>query len=185
LRASGSIFHNHLPHYLDSRFIPGYKSCQHFQNMTVLPLGEKRKQSRRLLRNAAVSMLTASLTSPTRPPATLAGTGTLSPYLVEAHLAVIPSISRVLIWIWTKAKFAMLIARLRKEYPGLTVEKGELRMGKRGAPDGEGQQGVAGGLVPPPPDTRSVGKWRRAGARLFDPRQPWRRPPSPPALCRH
>ncbi|CAD6204282.1 unnamed protein product [Miscanthus lutarioriparius] len=41
----------------------------------------------------------------------------------KAHLAALPSISRVLVWNRTRAKSAALVARLRESHPGLAVEE--------------------------------------------------------------
>ncbi|CAL5021780.1 unnamed protein product [Urochloa decumbens] len=91
-----------------------------FSSTTGIPLASIEGSALTLLRTAAVSALAASLLVPTsRPPSVLA----LAPYLVEAHLAALPSISRVLVWNRTRSKSAALAARLRDAHPGLAVEE--------------------------------------------------------------
>ncbi|KAJ1296479.1 hypothetical protein BS78_01G303900 [Paspalum vaginatum] len=97
-----------------------------FSSATGAPLASVDGSALTLLRTAAVSALAASLlASPSRPPSVLAlaGAGALAPYLAEAHLAALPSISRVLVWNRTRAKSAALVARLRAAHPGLAVEE--------------------------------------------------------------
>lgn len=99
-----------------------------FDSASGVPLASLDGSAPTLLRTAAVSALAASLlASPTRPPSTLAlaGAGALAPYLAEAHLSALPSISRILIWNRTKAKSAALAARLRDAHPGVAVEEAD------------------------------------------------------------
>jgi len=99
-----------------------------FSSATGAPLASLDGSALTLLRTAAVSALASSLlASPSRPPAVLAlaGAGALAPYLAEAHLAALPSISRVLVWNRTRSKSAALVARLRGAHPGLAVEEVE------------------------------------------------------------
>ncbi|OEL36074.1 hypothetical protein BAE44_0002907 [Dichanthelium oligosanthes] len=79
-----------------------------------------------LLHTAAIPALAASLLTFLSCPSsvlTLAGTGTLAPYLVEAYLAALPIISRVLIWNRTRSKSTALVARLRDVHPRLDVQE--------------------------------------------------------------
>ncbi|XP_066345221.1 LOW QUALITY PROTEIN: protein SAR DEFICIENT 4-like [Miscanthus floridulus] len=98
-----------------------------FSAATGAPLASIDGTALTLRRTAAVSALAASLllASRSRPPSVLAlaGAGALAPYLAEAHLAAVPSISRVLVWNRTRAKSAALVARLRESHPGLAVEE--------------------------------------------------------------
>ncbi|CAL4931975.1 unnamed protein product [Urochloa decumbens] len=97
-----------------------------FSSATGVPLASIEGSALTLLRTAAVSALAASLLVPTsRAPSVLAlaGAGALAPYLVEAHIAAHPSISRVLVWNRTRSKSAALAARLRDAHPGLAVEE--------------------------------------------------------------
>ncbi|KQJ97574.1 protein SAR DEFICIENT 4 [Brachypodium distachyon] len=97
-----------------------------FSSATGAPLASLDGSVLTLLRTAAVSALAASLlASPSRPPSTLAlaGAGALAPYLAEAHLSALPSISRILVWNRTKAKSAALVAKLREAHPGVAVEE--------------------------------------------------------------
>jgi ornithine cyclodeaminase/alanine dehydrogenase-like protein (mu-crystallin family) len=95
-----------------------------FSSATGVPLASLEGSALTLLRTAAVSALAASLlASPTRPPSTLAlaGAGALAPYLAEAHLSALPSLSRILVWNRTKAKSAVFVAKLRDAHPGVAV----------------------------------------------------------------
>uniref|UniRef100_A0A452YPA1 Ornithine cyclodeaminase n=1 Tax=Aegilops tauschii subsp. strangulata TaxID=200361 RepID=A0A452YPA1_AEGTS len=97
-----------------------------FSSASGVPLASVDGSALTLLRTAVVSALAASLlVSPSRPPSTLAlaGAGALAPYLAEAHLSALPSLSRILVWNRTKAKSAALVAKLRDAHPGVTVEE--------------------------------------------------------------
>ncbi|XP_047093714.1 protein SAR DEFICIENT 4 [Lolium rigidum] len=97
-----------------------------FSSASGAPLASLEGSALTLLRTAAVSALAASLlASPSRPPSTLAlaGAGALAPYLAEAHLSALPSLSRILVWNRTRAKSAALVAKLRSAHPGVAVEE--------------------------------------------------------------
>ncbi|XP_037409644.1 protein SAR DEFICIENT 4-like [Triticum dicoccoides] len=97
-----------------------------FSSASGVPLAFVDGSALTLLRTAAVSALAASLlVSPSRPPSTLAlaGAGALAPYLAEAHLSALPSLSRILVWNRTKAKSAALVGKLRDAHPGVAVEE--------------------------------------------------------------
>uniref|UniRef100_A0A0E0MA37 Ornithine cyclodeaminase n=1 Tax=Oryza punctata TaxID=4537 RepID=A0A0E0MA37_ORYPU len=101
------------------RFPSVHAAVSLFDSASGVPLASLDGSALTLVRTAAVSALAA------RPPSTLAlaGAGALAPYLAEAHLSALPSISRILIWNRTKAKSAALAARLRDAHPGVAVEE--------------------------------------------------------------
>uniref|UniRef100_A0ACD5TNJ1 Uncharacterized protein n=1 Tax=Avena sativa TaxID=4498 RepID=A0ACD5TNJ1_AVESA len=97
-----------------------------FSSASGVPLASVEGSAFTLLRTAAVSALSASLlVSTSRPPSilALAGAGALAPYLAEAHLSALPSLSRILVWNRTKDKSAALVAKLRNAHPGIAVEE--------------------------------------------------------------
>ncbi|RLN20052.1 delta(1)-pyrroline-2-carboxylate reductase [Panicum miliaceum] len=162
-----------------------------FSSATGAPLASVDGSALTLLRTAAVSALAASLlASPSRPPSVLAlaGAGALAPYLAEAHLAALPSISRVLVWNRTRSKSAALVARLRAAHPGLAVEEVEAMDEAVAAADivscatGSREPIVRGGLLRPGAHLDLVGSFttRRCAAAgcSSTSRPPWRRPGS-------
>lgn len=79
-----------------------------------------------LSRTAAVSALASLyLSKPTSETLVMIGSGALAPHLIRSHVAIRPSLKRVIIWNRTAEKAARLVTEMKEEegFEGLEIEE--------------------------------------------------------------